>query len=83
MIYVIGAADTDEPWVLNLDGYQNLTTAKRSIYWQIQFNPTGTWAIAELRDGKLIDRDTSKIYHPTQRPYTTEAWAAFKERTGV
>jgi hypothetical protein len=78
-LFVIGNPYAD-PWVLNLDGYQNLTAAKRAIYWQTQFNPTAPWAIAELRDGQLVDVLDGRVYNPTQRPYTDKAWAEFKER---
>lgn len=84
-LYVIGDAGGD-PWVLNLGGYVSLAAAKRAIYWQHQprqEHDDAYWRIAELRDGKLVDYDTSKIYHPTHSPYTEDVWAAFVERTGL
>lgn len=85
-LYVIGAANSDEPWVLNLDGYPRDVNAQRAIRWQHQFNQptdTGYWRVAELRDGQLADLETGAVYQPSRSPYTEAAWAAFLERTGL
>lgn len=37
-IYVIGAANSDDPWVLNLEGYPTDGDAQRAIRWQHQPN---------------------------------------------
>jgi hypothetical protein len=81
MIFVI--ADTKEPWVLNLEGYRSLGAAKQAVRWQQRFNPDSRWLIALLKDGRLIDVDTSALITPSRGPYTQETWWAFIERTGL
>jgi hypothetical protein len=80
MIFVV--ADTKEPWVLNLEGYRSLGAAKQAVRWQQRFNDT-KWRIAELRDGRLIDVETSALITPSRGPYTQETWWAFIKRTGL
>ncbi len=80
MTYVISADGA--PWVLNLDGYRSLGAAKQAVRWQKQFNDT-SWRLAELRDGRLIDIETSALITPNRGPYTQETWWAFIKRTGL
>lgn len=85
-IYVIGAANSSDPWVLNLDGYPCAVNAQRAIRWQHQPNQTfdkGYWRVAEIRGRQLVDRETGAVYKPSRRPYTEAAWADFIERTGL
>ncbi len=86
-IYVIGAADSDMPWVLNLDGYATEQRAQDAINWQRvgqgQFDPPNYWRIVTLRDGQLIGLDGERSYVPDRRPYTIEAWQAFTTKTGL
>jgi hypothetical protein len=85
-IYVIGAANSDDPWVLNLEGYPAEGDARRAIRWQHQPNQafdTGYWRTADLREGNLVDSETGAVYTPSRRPYTEAAWAEFIERTNL
>lgn len=85
-LYVIGAANSDDPWVLNIHGYPRDVNAQRAIRWQHQPNQAfdrGYWRVAEIRDGQLVDRETGAVYQPSRRPYTEAAWADFVERTGL
>lgn len=85
-IYVIGAANSDDPWVLNIHGYPRDVNAQRAIRWQHAGNQAldlGYWRVAEIHDGQLVDRETGAAYTPSRRPYTEAAWAEFIERTGL
>jgi hypothetical protein len=76
MYWVIGAAQTDEPWLLNLDAtYKTEARAQSAINWQRigqgQFDPPGYW--------KIITTDELRELLPsmTRSPYTQEAWERF------
>lgn len=76
--HVIGGADGDRPWVLNLEP-ATYTEAQRKISWQRRFDtqPEGYWKITEyLPSQGFVDQD-GVSYVPGIGPYTQEAWAAF------
>lgn len=75
--YVIGAAHTDDPWVLNLEP-MNESRAEQSIRWQRigqgQFDPPDYW--------KIVTHDELVQLLPTmsRSPYTEEAWDRFVQQ---